>query len=211
MKFLPTILTLALMMCLNIKPLSAQKIFSEGIIKYDVFQGEETKPSGIYLITVKGGNIRRELAMQSGFSNVTIFHSKTGNSYTLNLDDNTKYALELKPAEVKLKNKKFENAVITQGNQTKKLSGYQTQSAKVEYQDKDVVTIYYTKDLVPQSEFFNTQFPGLDGIPLEYEVKGGLKMKFVATLVDIKVVESKIFEIPSDYKIVSKVELEKLK
>ena len=211
MKLSITLLTLILSFVLNTESLIAQKIFSEGVIKYDVFQGEDSKPSGIYLITVKGGNIRRELAMQSGFSNVTIFHSKTGNSYTLNLDDNTKYALELKPAEIKLKNKKFENAIITPSGQTKKISGYQTYAAKVEYQDKDAVSIHYTKDLVPQSEFFNTQFPGLDGIPLEYEVKAGLKMKFVATLIDIKVVESKIFEIPSDYKIVSKEELEKLK
>ena len=151
--------------------------------------------------------------MNSGFNNITIFHFKTGKSYTLNLDDNTKYALELKPEEVKLKNKKFENAVITNGSSTKKISGYHVQSAKVEYQDKDIVNVFYTKELSPQNESFNIQFPGLNGIPLEYEVKGngGIKMKFVANMVETKVVDSQIFDIPSDYKIVSKEELEKMK
>ena len=35
----------------------AQKIFSEGILKYDVFINNEDKPSGLYVISVKGGNI----------------------------------------------------------------------------------------------------------------------------------------------------------
>lgn len=191
----------------------AQKIFSEGLIKYDVYQNNESKPSGIYVVTIKGGNIKRELAMKNGFNNISIFHFKTGISYTLSLDDNNKYALELKPEEVKLKNKKFENAAITPENNTKKICGYNTVSAKVEYQDKDIVNIFFTKELTPQNESFNTQFPGLVGIPLEYEVKGngGMKMKFIAAMVETKVVDSQIFDIPSDYKIVSKEELEKMK
>ena len=56
-------------------------------------------------------------------------------------------------------------------------------------------------------------FPNLKGVPLEYEVKSNpsMTMKFVATLVDNMVIDSKIFIIPVDYKIVTKEELNKLK
>ena len=73
----------------------AQKIFSEGILKYDVFINNEDKPSGLYVISVKGGNIKRELAMNNGFNNITIYTVKNGKTLSLNLNDGNKYALEM--------------------------------------------------------------------------------------------------------------------
>lgn len=192
---------------------NGQKVFSEGTIKYDVYQNNETKPSGIYHISVKSGNIRRELVMNNGFSNITLFQFKSGKSYSLNLEHENKYALEMLPEELKAKNKKFEAAVITPKENIKKLCGYNAQEASVNYQDGNQISIYYTKDLIPQGEAFNAMFPGLQGIALEYEVIGnsGVKMRFVASMLSIKVIDSQIFEVPADYKLVSKEELQKLR
>jgi hypothetical protein len=191
----------------------AQKIFSEGLIKYDVYVNNETKASGIYLISIKSGNIRRELAMNNGYSNVTIFNFKSGNTYSLNLDKENKYALELKPEELKEKNSQFANAQFKPLNKSKKLSGYNCEANDVTYKDGETVTIYFTKELVPQHESFNSMFPGLNGIPLEYEMKTGnsMNMKFIATMIEVKVIDSQLFTIPTDYKIVSKAELDKMK
>lgn len=56
-------------------------------------------------------------------------------------------------------------------------------------------------------------FPGLKGIPLEYEVKAAnnSSMKFIAQRVEIKSIDLSSFDIPKDYKIVTKAELEKIK
>ncbi len=191
----------------------AQKIFSEGIIKYEVYVNDDAKPSGIYLISIKSGNIRRELAMDNGFSNVTIFNFKSGNTYSLNLDKENKYALELKPDELKEKNSRFTNAIFTPLNNLKKLAGFKCESNQVQYTNGDKITIYFTKELVPQHESFNAMFPGLNGIPLEYEVNTGnsMRMKFIATMIEVKVIDSQLFTIPADYKIVSKAELDKMK
>lgn len=191
----------------------AQKIFSEGVIKYDVFVNNNASPDGIYVITVKGGFIKRELAMNNGFNNVTIYNQKTGKTLSLNVKDDTKYALEITETELKEKNKRFQNAVFTPLDKTKKLAGYKCEGSKVVYENKDEVQVYYTSDLVPQNETFNIQFPGLKGIPLEYETKSSPTnvMKFVATLIEVKVIDSKTFTIPENYKIVTKEELSQLK
>jgi hypothetical protein len=191
----------------------AQKIFSEGIIQYDVFINNNANPEGIYVITVKNGYIKRELAMNNGFNNVTIYNQKTSKTLSLNVKDDTKYALEITEDELKEKNKRFQNAVFTPIDKTKKLAGYQCKGSTVVYENKDEVQVYYTSDLVPQNETFNNQFPGLKGIPLEYETKSSPTnvIKFVATLIEVKVIDSKTFTIPENYKIVTKEELSQLK
>jgi hypothetical protein len=191
----------------------AQKNFSEGIIKYDVFINNNINPEGIYIITVKNGYIKRELAMNNGFNNVTIYNQKTSKTLSLNVKDDTKYALEITEDELKEKNKRFQNAVFTTINKTKKLAGYQCEGYTVVYENKDEVQVYYTSDLVPQNETFNNQFPGLKGIPLEYETKSSPTnvINFVATLIEVKVIDSKTFTIPENYKIVTKEELSQLK
>ena len=56
-------------------------------------------------------------------------------------------------------------------------------------------------------------FPGLQGIPLRYEVKSqnATTILFVARNVETKIIDQKTFDIPSDYKIVSVSELENMK
>ncbi len=191
----------------------AQKIFSEGVIKYDVYLKGSSSPDGMYVISVKGGFIKQEWAMNNGFNNVTIYNQKTGITLSLNVKNGGKYALEITQEELKLKNKRFEQAQFTDMNESKKIIGYQTKGNKVTYKNGDQVDIFYTSDLIPQNESFNTMFPGLKGIPLEYITlsSGNNTMKFVASLIEIKVLDSQEFSIPADYKIVTKAELENLK
>ena len=191
----------------------AQKNFTEGYIKYDVFVNNEEKANGIYIITVKAGNIKRELSMNNGYSNITIYIAKNDKTLSYNLAEGNKYALELSAQELIEKNKKFEGAKYTNFNQTKSISGYNCQENKVKYTNGEEADFYYTSELLPPSDKFNAMFPGLSGIPLQYEIasNNGMKMKFVANTINNSIVDSKVFTIPSDYKIVTKSELEKLK
>jgi hypothetical protein len=83
----------------------------------------------------------------------------------------------------------------------------------VRYLNGEEATFYFTADLLPPHESFNILFPGLQGVPLEYEVKSTTDKSiwFVATAFETKIVDVKVFDIPKDYKIVSKEELEKIK
>lgn len=191
----------------------SQKVFSEGLIKYDVYINDSSEPSGIYIISVKSGNIKREIAMNSGYNNITLFTQKTGTTLSLNVKGNNKYALELHPEELKEKNKKFENASYTSLNKDKKIAGYPCLGMQIKYVNNETAEFFYTKDLIPQGDNFNMMFPGLKGIPLEYKVKSSvsLTMKFVATQIEIKAIDSEVFTIPSDYKIISMEELQMMK
>ncbi len=192
---------------------SAQKIFSEGVIKYDVFVNNEVKPSGVYVVTVKSGNIKRELAMNNGYNNVTIYSKKNGNTLSMNVTDGEKYALEITQEELNKKNEKFADAVFTKIDHNKTIAGYNCIGNKVEYKDMETAEFFYTSELLPPADNLVSMFPGLKGLPLEYEVKSNktLTFRFVATLVDNMVIDSKIFNPPADYKIVTKEEIEKLK
>lgn len=190
-----------------------QKIFSEGVIRYDVFLNQADKPEGIYVVTVKNGFTKRELSMQNGFNNIVLFNHKTGVSTSLNLDQDTKYALQLTPAEVKEKNKKFEGATFTPGQEKKKIAGYSCLSSTVKYKEGDGANFFYSPDLLPPHESFNTMFPGLQGIPLAYEMKTSetTTIHFVAKAVETRTVDLSVFDIPADYKIVTRQELESLR
>jgi hypothetical protein len=194
-------------------PLNAQKIFSEGQIKYDVYINGSTKPEGVFVISVKGGMIKREISMNNGYHNITLYNHQTGMTHSLSLKGDQKYALEMKAEEVKLKNKRFEGAKIDLSDEQKKLAGLKCQDAEVTYLNGEKAKFSFTTELIPMIETFNAMFPGLKGIPLEYEVKSSptLNMKFVATLIDIKAIDASIFQLPADYKIVTTAELESMK
>lgn len=191
----------------------AQKIFSEGVINYDVFVNGSEKPDGLYSVTVKNNMNRRELLMNNGFNNILISNQKTGSTITLNVDAENKYALTMTASQVAEQNKRFEKAVFSFTNQKKTIAGYASSAATVRYLNGEEANFYFTADLLPPHESFNILFPGLQGVPLEYEVKSNKdkSIRFVATAFETKIVDVKVFDIPKDYKIVSKEELEKIK
>ena len=191
----------------------AQKIFSEGVINYDVFVNGSEKPDGLYSVTVKNNMSRRELLMNNGFNNILISNQKTGSTITLNVDAENKYALTMTASQVAEQNKRFEKAVFSFTNQKKTIAGYASSAASVRYLNGEEANFYFTADLLPPHESFNILFPGLQGVPLEYEVKSNKdkSIRFVATAFETKIVDVKVFDIPKDYKIVSKEELEKIK
>ena len=191
----------------------AQKIFSEGVINYDVFVNGSEKPDGLYSLTVKNNMSRRELLMNNGFNNILISNQKTGSTITLNVDAENKYALTMTASQVAEQNKRFEKAVFSFTNQKKTIAGYASSAATVRYLNGEEANFYFTADLLPPHESFNMLFPGLQGVPLEYEVKSNTdkSIRFVATAFETKIVDVKVFDIPKDYKIVSKEELEKIK
>ena len=191
----------------------AQKIFSEGIIVFDVFINNNVISDGTYIVTFKSGFIKRELRMKNGFYNVTIYNQKTSKTISFNPNEETKYALEITEDELKEKNKRYQKAVFKSIDQTKKIAGYECDGLMVIYENKDEVQLYATSELISQNETFNYQFPSLKGIPLEYETisTATSRMKFIANLIEVKVIDSKVFIIPENYKIITKKELSQLK
>ena len=206
------ILVLFPFLLLTYLPSAAQKIFSEGVIRYDVYTDSNKTPAGTYTITIKNNLSRRELAMKNGYTNILITDYKTGHSISMNADAIDKYALSLTSVEMEERNKPYRDAVITMDVGEKKIAGMEAHAAKIKYVNQDNVTFYFTDEFMPPHEGFNNLFPGLKGLPLDYEVHTSMSnLHFIAASLETKSIDAAMFDIPKNYKIVSREELERIK
>lgn len=189
---------------------NGQRLFSEGVITYNVFTDGNTKKSiGEYIVYVKGNNIKRYLKLKNGYENNTIYNGKDGTSATLKVVQGTSYALMLTQAEVNAANKRFAGAQYDFEKNKESIAGYNAVRGSVTFTDGKKAKIAITYDLRSEDPHIVTMFPGLNGIPLDYEMDNGKSsMRFIAEKVEIKNVGSEEFIIPKNYKIVTKKELE---
>ncbi len=188
---------------------NAQRLFSEGVISYQVYADGSDKAIGKYIVYVKGSYIKRLLNLDNGYSNNTIYNGKEGTSATLKVIQGTPYALMLSKQEVKEASKKFAGAEYNFEKNKVSIAGYNAVRGFVKYPNGKKAKISITHDLRSEDYHLLTMFPNLNGIPLEYEMDSGTSsMKFKAIKVDIRNVGSEEFIIPKNYKIVTKKELE---
>ena len=205
MKQLISILVLSFLM-LSVK---GQRLFSEGVITYNVYTDGSKKVIGKYIVYVKGNYIKRVLKLNNGYENNTIYNGKEGTSATLKESQGVRYALMLTKEEVEGANKKFAGATYTFQKKKEKIAGYNAVRGTVSYKNGRTAKIAITYDLRAEDYHLLTMFPSLNGIPLEYSMdSGSSSMRFVADKVDIRNVGSEEFVIPKNYKIVTRKELE---
>ncbi len=187
-----------------------QRLFSEGIITYNVYtDGNANKVIGQYMVYVKGNLIKRYLKLNNGYENNTIYNGKEGTSATLKTIQGTPYALMLTRAEVTDANKQFDGATYTFEKKQETIAGYASSRGTVTYRDGKKANIAVTQDLRAEDLHLLTMFPNLNGIPLDYEMdNGNTSMRFIAEKVEIRNINTDEFSIPKNYKIVTKKELE---
>ena len=98
-------------------------------------------------------------------------------------------------------------------DETKVICGYTCHKAEITVEgEKEKQIIYYTKDIVAKNaNAIKGGLKELDGFPMEYQVyEKGLKMKFIVKSVSADQVNDLVFNIPPDYKELSKVDLQKM-
>lgn len=206
MKYFITILVL---LC-SYSNMNAQRLFSEGVITYNVFTDGGSESIGEYVVYVKGSYIKRVLKLKNGYSNTTIYNGKEGTSATLKTVQGTNYALMLTKKEVEDANKQFVGASYSFEKNKENIAGYNALRGTVNYKSGKKAKIAITYDLRPEDDHLLTMFPNLNGIPLEYEMdSGSSSMRFEASKVEIKNIGSEEFVIPKNYKIVTKEELDR--
>ena len=60
------------------------------------------------------------------------------------------------------------------------------------------ITVFYTRDLIPENKFYDPLFKNLDGLPLEYELKkGSLQIKYTLASISLNPVPASKFDIPT--------------
>jgi len=195
---------------------SDEKFLSEGVIEYDASVVDQNNPMANLApskMTFKFKNNKACADMSAGMG---LFNT------SFISDPDVKTLTQL----VKLLNKKFylvqnaedikkENAnfplEITPTKETKMIAGYKCFKSHVKVKDESGMEfdIFYTKDLNIKDPNFCTPFYEVDGVLLEYQMKKfDLEMKFTAKSIHADDIDDSTFDLPSDYKKISQVEMD---
>jgi hypothetical protein len=214
------IMILVLLISLGISAsIRAQQPFIEGTIVYSVSIGPVagsagfTEHAGTYTITIKGGSVRKELLMNSGYRNVIIENKNTGIVYSLQPAAGQNYAIQLQAQDAAEKMKPYEGFVQKDEEGTMTIAGQPCHKASIRYKDGTTSSLYYTTAWSnPHASLFE-RFPGIKYIPLSFEYRNneGITMHFAAEKLDAQPVESALFRVPPDYKIISNAEYKSMR
>ncbi|MGX5819443.1 hypothetical protein ACWKWU_14665 [Chitinophaga lutea] len=109
--------------------------------------------------------------------------------------------------------KRHQATQFTDQSETRQIAGFTCRKAIGKTPDGSTFDVYYTTDIVPENRFYNRRFLNLKGIPLEFEIvmKGGLKMRVIATRVDLAPVPASVFDVPGGYREITADELQKIR
>jgi len=100
---------------------------------------------------------------------------------------------------------------LVKTNETKTIAGFNCKKVKVEFPDKsrEDFYIYYTDEIKLKNPNWNNPFYDIKGVLMEYQIEMfGIKTQIVADTVQFIKVDDNEFDIPVDYKQVTKEELE---
>jgi len=124
---------------------------------------------------------------------------------------NKKYALKLKGEEIPATLQVLPSYNIEFVDDAKEILGYMCKKAIVTVNNEghDAFTVYYTNEIKIQNPNWCNQFAPIDGVMLEYQYeKYDVCMQFKAKKINFEKVNDKIFEIPTDYQLISFDEME---
>jgi hypothetical protein len=201
MKNLHFIAATGLLGCLLFHPAIGQKKVSELTLVYDYsVGGDAIKAPGAENVThtlyIKGSKSRSEMTNPL-FSSTTIFDASTGFGVILNEVSGQKLLIRLNPENWAEKNKPYAGMLYKNTTETKEIAGYRCVKAVGQTKSGTTITVFYTKDLIPDNRDYDPAFKTLDGLPLEYEyASGDLKIRYRIARININPVPASKFDIP---------------
>lgn len=180
---------------------SAQKRLGDLTVVYNSTitnaQDSNRKISSTTSFFIKGNLCRSEVASNL-FSSVTIYDSKAGSGVLLKEVNGQKLLIRMNEENWNQKNRRYANLNFTKTNETKSIAGYFCNQAKASTADGFDITVFYTRDLIPENKLYDPPFKNLDGLPLEYELtKGNLQIKYTLVSINLNPVPASKFDIPT--------------
>jgi GLPGLI family protein len=197
----------------------AQKKVSELTILYDYAlvsgakgaQNNSSLNPTTLTIYLKGNLCRSEMASALFFS-TTFYDAKTGSATILKEVSGQKLLIRMAAEDLQEKNRRYEGLMYINEPETKIIAGYKCMKAVAKTKDGLTITVYYTKDLIPDNKDYEPQFKNLEGLPLEYELtNGNLKIKYTLSAINLNPIPESKFDIPkSGYREMTYEESKKL-
>ena len=195
-----TLIVLAGVLFVPVLPATAQKKVSELTLVYDYSVGNGKPSSGgenaTHTIYIKGSKSRSEIA-SSLFSSTVIFDANTGFGVILKEVSGQKLLIRLNPDNWRERNSHFDGMVYKPTGEVKEIAGYKCQKATAQTKSGASITVFYTKELIPENKEYDPPFRNLEGLPLEYELnQGDVKIKYRVSRISLNPVPASKFDIP---------------
>lgn len=202
MKNLRITLTMGILYLLAAIPLKAQKRVSELTLVYDYSVGSTAQPGGegnegaTHTVYIKGNKSRSEMTNPL-FSSTTLFDANTGMAVILKEVSGQKLLIRLTPENWQERSSPYEGIVFKNTTETKEIAGYNCIKAIGETKSGAKITVFYTRDIIPDNRQYDPQFKSLEGLPLEYELTNGdLTIKYRISRINLNPVPASKFDIP---------------
>jgi len=180
----------------------AQKKISELTLIYDysVFIGNvksEDIGAASHTVYIKGNKSRSEMS-NALFSSTTIFDANTGFAVVLKEVSGQKLLIRLNPQNWAEKNQMYDGIVFKTTGETKEIAGYRCVKATGQTKSGMLISVYYTRDIVPENRLYDPAFRTLDGLPLEYELtNGNVRIQYQVSRINLNPVPASRFDLPS--------------
>lgn len=192
-----------------------EHFISEGEIEFDASVMDKDNPMASLApnkmtIKFKDDRICFEMNAGMGLFSTSFISDPTKKSVTQLVKFlNKKFMLTQTSEDVIKENESCKIEVIPT-NETKLIAGYLCKKVKIKPKNKNEAeyAVYYTDELDVQKPNFINCYHMIDGVLMEYQMKKfGLEMKFTAQNVKNIEIDSKVFEIPADYKKITEKEM----
>lgn len=174
--------------------------------------GKDNPPvSATHTVYMNGSMSRSEF--NSPLISLSAIHdANTGTGAILRELSGQKLLIPMNADDWRDRNKRYEGIHYTNTNETKTIAGYKCIKAFATTIDSLKITVYYTKELIPDTKDYDAEFKGLDGLPLEYEIqKGNVTIRYVLNSINMNPVPASKFDIPkAGYRVMTYAESKKL-
>jgi hypothetical protein len=204
MKNIPTFVFFGILGLFSGGPLQAQKKVSELTVVYDysvvtLTSGSEKTggvPGALHTVYIKGSKSRSEMT-DSLFSSTTIFDGSTGTAVILKEVSGQKLLIRMSPQNWLEKNSLYDGILFKNTTENREIAGYKCIKAIGNTRTGTTITVWYTREVIPDNKEYAPEFRSLEGLPLEYTMtRGNVEIRYRAARINFNPVPASKFDIP---------------
>lgn len=142
-----------------------------------------------------------------------VYDNVLGKGFILKEYSGQKLMITINYKDWQQKNQWNNNLNFNYTNETKIINGFTCKKATAITQSGNPFTVYYAPDIKITNTKYNNAFPGLPGLPVQFDLQSGnLIFQYQLTSINYRVVPANIFEAPkSGYRVMSYEENQQLR
>jgi GLPGLI family protein len=199
-------------------PKANPKFISEGIIEFKVACVDPDSPMSSLAPTkmqvkFKDGFTMAEMSAGMGLFSISFISNPEKKTF-INMVKmiSQKFAVVENNEAIAKETDADPKPIIEKTSETKLIAGYTCKRAKVTFADNKTkpFDVWYTNELNIKDPNWTNPYKEIDGVLMEYQLKKyHLELRFNCTSVSKASIDESIFQLPSDYKIITPQEMEK--